>query len=114
MNDPFRDNESLTRGQLDRPILQVDQEFSLDDVEELVEIIVLVPVILPLHHAKPDDRIIDLTQRLVVPAVFTRLHQPLNVDDLQRRMQDVQVRRVGIGTGIGHERDGEGLKTKTS
>ena len=43
-------DESLTRSQLHRPALEIDQERSFDDVEELVEIVVLVPVIPPVYE----------------------------------------------------------------
>ena len=35
--------------------LEIDEKLPLDDVEELVEVVVLVPVILSLNHAEPHD-----------------------------------------------------------
>jgi hypothetical protein len=49
------DDESLTRLQSDGSILEIDQKLAVDYVKELVEIIVLVPVILALHHSQSYD-----------------------------------------------------------
>ena len=67
VHDAFGHDESLARLQHDSPILEIDQEKSLDDVEELVEIVVLVPVILSLHDTDSHDRVVDPAQRLVEP-----------------------------------------------
>ena len=46
---------------------------TFEDKEELVIVVVLMPVILALQDTQPDNRIVDLAQRLVVPAVGTTL-----------------------------------------
>jgi hypothetical protein len=48
-------DESLTRLQRDGAILEIDQKLAVDHEKEFVEVIVLVPVILALHHAEPYD-----------------------------------------------------------
>src|SRR4051812_15635596 len=44
MDDTLRHGESLLRRELNRAALKVDQEFALHHVEELVLLVVLVPV----------------------------------------------------------------------
>ena len=69
MQHSLRYDESLALAELHRAALQVDQEFSFDDIKELVEIVVLVPVILSLDHTQPHDRVVHLAQCLIVPRV---------------------------------------------
>ena len=47
MGHATRDHERLARAQLDRPSLEVDQQPPVDDIEELVLLVVRVPVALP-------------------------------------------------------------------
>ena len=61
-------------GQLDGAVFEVDDESTLDHVEELVEVIVLVPVIFALDDAEPDDRVVHLAERLVVPGMGDLRH----------------------------------------
>jgi len=75
MNDALRDNEALLLGELDASTLEVDDETAFENKEELVVIIVFVPVVLALQDTESNDRIVHLAQRLVVPAVGTSLHQ---------------------------------------
>jgi hypothetical protein len=49
--------------------VQVDQQLSLDYVEKLVVIFVLVPVILGLYYAQANYRFVHLAKRLVIPFV---------------------------------------------
>jgi len=48
-------NDRLTGAEVHGAVLQVDQEPAADDVEELVLVVVLVPVVLPLYDPEPDD-----------------------------------------------------------
>ena len=75
MNDALRDNKALLSRKLDTFILEIDDEPTFQYEEELIVIVVFVPVILALHDAKTNDRIVHLTQRLVVPAVRARRDQ---------------------------------------
>src|SRR5271166_1628311 len=59
VDDSLGHHEALARRQLDGAALQVDQEPSLQDVEELILIVVLVPVVLALNDAEPDHRVVD-------------------------------------------------------
>jgi hypothetical protein len=49
MNNAFWNNEALLVTKLDSPILEVDDKTTVKDKEELVIVIVLVPVILALQ-----------------------------------------------------------------
>lgn len=82
MDDALRDNKALSLSKLDASILEVDDETAFENKEELVVVVVFVPMVLALHDAEMDDRIVHLAQCLVVPAVGTRLHERGNIDQL--------------------------------
>ena len=70
MHDPFRHRIALLGPQLDDgAVLDLDDEQAVDDVEEFVGIVMLVPVELALDDAEPDDRIVDPAKGLVEPLV---------------------------------------------
>src|SRR3712207_2602881 len=96
MHDSPRYGETLLRGELDRPVLflEVDQEAAVHDVEELVLLVVMVPVELVLHDAEPDDAVVHPDERLVVPEVLDPIRECLNVHRLQRTERLVDVDRV--------------------
>ena len=50
MNDSFRNGVTLVGLKLNRLALQIDDEFALKDEEELILLIVFVPVKFSLHH----------------------------------------------------------------
>jgi hypothetical protein len=82
MNDALRDNKPLLLTELDASILEIDDETTFQDKEELVVVVVFVPVILALHDAETNDRIVHLAQRLVVPAVRASRDQRWHVHQL--------------------------------
>jgi hypothetical protein len=55
MLDTLRHHKSLSGIKLNGSAFQVDDESAFNDVKEFVFIVVLVPVILTLHNAEPDD-----------------------------------------------------------
>ena len=65
----LRDDEPLSRSQFHCAALQVNDESPFHYVEELILIVVLVPVIFTLNDAESDDRVVHPAERLVVPAV---------------------------------------------
>src|SRR5438270_13006375 len=95
-------DEALQRLQVDAPVRQVDDEVTFEDEEELIVMLVLVPVVFALHDTEPDDRIVDPAQSLVVPAVLALSHERGHVHDAQGSEPDVQVRGVGIVCRVGH------------
>ena len=50
MDHAFRHDESLERPQIDRTVLEIDDEMAFEDEEELIVIVMLVPVILALQN----------------------------------------------------------------
>ena len=102
MYDALRDDEPFSRCELHdtlwrdaiRGRFQIDQKASFDDVEELVVISVLMPVILPLHDAKPNDGIIDASKGLVVPRIEYCVDERVERDLLEWREEDVEMRGV--------------------
>jgi len=84
MHHTFRDSKSLPRHELNRPAFQVNVETPLHYIEELIFLVVLVPVELSLHDAEPHNAVIHATQSLVIPSVLARIDQRLNVNELKR------------------------------
>jgi len=99
VNDALRHNEPLPRLQRDGAILEIDKKFAVHDVEEFIEIVVLVPVILALHDSQTHDRIVDLAERPVEPAVLDRIDDLRKVDDLERGIADVEAGYVRVRIG---------------
>src|SRR5262245_29938739 len=96
MMGALRYHEPLPRRQLDAAAFEIDEQPSFDDVEELVLVVVMVPVVFALDHAQAHHRFVDLAQRLVPPAVRATVDQAAHVHDLERRMEDVEVGDVRI------------------
>ena len=69
---PFGTTNPWPGPEVHRAVFQVDEEPALDDVEELVLVVVLVPVVLAPDDAEPDDRVVDPAEGLVVPRVGAR------------------------------------------
>ena len=67
MRNFFGNYKALSRRELDSPVRKVNRESSLQHVKEFVVIIVLVPVILSLHDAETNDRVVHLAQLSAVP-----------------------------------------------
>ena len=67
---PFGTTNACPRPQIDGAIFHLDEEAAADDVEELVLVVVLVPVILALHGAEAHHGLVHLAQGLVVPGVL--------------------------------------------
>ena len=89
MDNPLRYNKALLPLKLNASILKIDDEPTFENKEELVIAVVLVPVVLALQNAEANDRVVDLAQRLVVPAVGACLDQSRNIDQAQRLVKDV-------------------------
>ena len=60
MADAFGHDETLPRGNIDNAIFKVDQELSVENKKEFIDVSVFVPVIFALNHRHPDDRIVHL------------------------------------------------------
>ena len=91
MAHTFGNNKALPRSKIDNAILEIDQEMSVQNEKEFINIFVFVPVIFALHHGHPDDGVIHLAKRLVIPFVGAGIGQLLHIDELKRAVQKVQV-----------------------
>src|SRR5262249_43073777 len=102
MHDALGHYEPLTRTQLHRAPFQIDEKATLHDVEKLILVIVLVPVVLALHDAEADDGIVHAAESLVVPAVFAGGDQRRHVDQFERGIALVQMRGVRVALRVRH------------
>lgn len=78
-----------TRGDTIRLRLEIDQERTVENKEELVVVSVLVPVILSLHDAEANDGFVHANERLIVPRLLNRGDEWIERDLLQRIEEDV-------------------------
>src|SRR2546430_17061143 len=102
MQDPPRYHEALSRAECDRASLEIDDELALYYIEELVVGVVLMPVILALHHAHSDDRVIHLAEGLVIPLELAGVDHRQEVDNVETRKEVVgSVNRLDYAR-VGH------------
>jgi len=92
MADTLGNNKALPRRKIDNAILEIDQEMSVQNQKEFINILVFVPVIFALNHSHPDDGVIHFAKRLVIPLVGAGIGQLLHIDELWWAVQNVQVR----------------------
>src|SRR5437016_11777759 len=76
----FGPYEALLRREIDYAIFEIDQEMSVENEKEFIDVFVFVPVIFALNHRQPNDRIVYLAKRLVVPLVRAGIGQFLHID----------------------------------
>jgi hypothetical protein len=103
VDHPLGNDKAFPRLQINRLVFQVDDEVTVKDKEELIVVVMLVPVVLALHHAQAHDGIVDLAERLVVPLIRASLYEGRYINDRERRELDVEERRVRIGLIRAHE-----------
>jgi len=89
MADTFGNDKALSWGKIDNAIFEIDQEMSVENEKEFINVFVLMPMIFALHHREPDDRIVHLAKRLVVPFVSTGISQLLHINQFKRSVQNV-------------------------
>ena len=99
MANPFRNDEALARRKFDNAIFEIDQKISIENEKEFINILVLVPVIFALHYRQPDDRVVHLAKRLVVPLVRADIGEFLHIDQFKRSVQNVEVSLYGKSRG---------------
>jgi hypothetical protein len=58
------------RPQVNGSPFEINEEVPIQDKEELVIFVVLMPVVLALDHAQADNGVVHLAQCLVVPLVL--------------------------------------------
>lgn len=94
MAHAFWDDEALTWQKINCATFEIDQETSVQNKKEFINLLVFVPVILALHYCHPDDRIVHSAKRLIVPFVLAGIGQFLHIDQFQRSVQNVEVSLV--------------------
>jgi hypothetical protein len=104
MNHLPGNDKALPRIERDGTLFEIDEQLAIHNVEELVIRIVLVPVILTFQHAKADDGVVYLAERLVVPLKFASVGKSLGVDEFQWFVQNIQASLVRILLGFTHRR----------
>src|SRR3954452_9736725 len=102
MDHAPRNHKSLARLEVDRSALEIDDEVSVEHKKELIVLVVLVPVILALHDAETDHGVVDLAERLVVPAIGARADQSGHIDDSELRKFCVEKGSVRVVFRVGH------------
>ena len=91
MADTFGNDKALSWGNIDNAIFEIDQEMSVENEKEFINVFVLMPMIFALHHREPDDRIVHFAKRLVVPFVGAGISQLLHIDHFKRSVQNVKI-----------------------
>jgi len=69
MTHALGNNKALPRAEIDNTIFKVNEEISIENEKEFIDVLVLMPVVLTLHYCHPDDAVVDLATRLIVPLV---------------------------------------------
>jgi hypothetical protein len=95
------DDEGLAGIELDGLVFEIDEELAFDGEEELVVIVVLVPVVFAFDNADADDGVVDHAKGLVEPHVFFCVGD-VDIDDFEREMEDVEPGFVREGGSGGH------------
>ena len=80
---------------IDGPILEIDQELAADDVEKLIFVLVLVPMVFAVDHAEAHDGFVYFAERLVIPAIGACIDQAADINHFERPMENVEPRVVG-------------------
>ena len=94
MAHPFGNDKALSRGKVDNAIFDIDQKTSVQNEKEFINVFVLMPMIVTLHHGQSHDRVVHLAKRLVVPLVRASIGQFLHVNQLKRSVENVEVSLV--------------------
>src|SRR6266436_3491367 len=100
--DTFGNDEALPRVESYRPPFEIDQKLTLNDVEKLVVLFVLVPMVFTTKNPQPHDCAIHLAERLVVPLKFAVIGKPLFFHDFQRLIVNIQTSFIRIRPCIAH------------
>src|SRR5580658_3931106 len=90
VNDATRNRYPLIRVKLDRPVLQVHEQLPAQYKEELIILVVLMPVIFPFDDPHPDNTVVYLRKGLIEPFVFANPRHFADIDRLKRIELDVQ------------------------
>jgi hypothetical protein len=110
MPDTFGNDKPLPRLEINRTIFQIDDEVPLQDKEELIVVVVFMPVILTLHDPEANNGVVHPAERLVIPLVGAGFNQHRNVYQAESRKLSVEVSRVRIILLFAHRMSQPGIK----
>src|SRR5439155_20167554 len=91
MANAFGHDEALLWSKIDNATFEIDQEMSVENEKEFIDICVFAPVIFALNHCHPDDRIVHLAKRLVVPFIRAGIAQFLDINYCTRAAQNMEL-----------------------
>ena len=75
MLDAFGNDKSLLWLQINRAIFKIDDEVPLQDKEELIVVVMFVPVVFALHDSQANNGVVHLAERLVIPLLGAGFYQ---------------------------------------
>lgn len=101
VDDALGDGDALVGAEGEGFVFEVDIEQPAQDKEELIVIVMLVPVVFALDDAHADAGVVDDAERLVEPGVGVGGVDCINVDKFQRAMQHIEPGLIGV---VGHGR----------
>jgi hypothetical protein len=107
MPDAFGNDKSLLCLQINRAIFEIDDEVPLQDKEELVVVVMFVPVILALQDSQANNGVVHFTKRLVIPLIGAGFHQGGNVHQAENWKLDIEMSGVRIILLFAHGPDGD-------
>ena len=115
MPDAFGNDKSLLWLQVDRAIFEIDDKVPFQDKEELIVVLMFVPVILALHDPEANNGVVHLAKRLVIPCIGAGFHQGRYVHQVKGRKRDIEESGVRIILLFAHRLDrlGQGFKEFT-
>jgi hypothetical protein len=90
MHNSAGDHETLPGLQFHCAVFQIHKQQALDNIEEFIVLIVLVPMVFALHNCHAHHRVIDLAECLVPPPVLTSVGKSLFVNYFQRAVEHIE------------------------
>ena len=96
MLDAFGNDKSLVWLQINRAIFEIDDKVPLQDKEELIVVVMFVPVVLALQDPEANNGVVHLAERLVIPFIRARFHHGWNVHQVKGRKLDIEVSGVRV------------------
>jgi hypothetical protein len=85
----FGDRCAFVRVQFKRLVFQINVQFSAQNKEKFVVVVVLVPMILALDNPDADNAAIDFRQRLIEPCIGAFFHDVVHINEVLMGILDV-------------------------
>src|SRR5438445_12886447 len=96
MLDAVGNDKSLVWLQINRAVFEIDDKVPIQDKEELVVVVMFVPVVLALHDAQANNGVVHLAEGLVIPLIGAGFYQRRNVHQMESWNLDIEVSSVRI------------------